>query len=246
MEEKMINTNWHISVLIPARNEEELLPRCLNSILKAKAELPPYCTVDIILAVNASSDQTLTIGKSILGSKGEVLCLPIPNVGHARKMAAKTALERYKGALKHCWLANTDSDCEVPRNWLVHQLIRAHSGIQGMAGIVKVDSFGEHDIMVPAQFLNSYVIFSDGTHPHIHGANLGVRADAYERVGGWKELTTAEDHDLWNRMSSLKIPKISDANLFVYTSGRRKGRAPHGFAGTLAAFNKDINQTDAF
>lgn len=236
----MIKNNWHISVLIPACNEEELLARCLNSILNAKSELPPYCTADIVLAVNASTDQTIRLGRALLGTKGLVLDLNEPNVGHARKMAANAALQRYKGPLDRCWLANTDADCEVPINWLLYQLIVANSDVQGIAGIVKVDSFCEHEITVSSKFLESYLINPDGTHPHVHGANLGVRADAYKRVGGWKELTTAEDHDLWNRMTSFNIPKISDANLFVYTSGRRNGRAPHGFADTLTAFNKNL------
>ena len=39
----------------------------------------------------------------------------------------------------------------------------------------------------------------DGTHRHVHGANLGVRADLLDAVGGWRRLHTGEDHDLWQR-----------------------------------------------
>jgi glycosyltransferase involved in cell wall biosynthesis len=238
--DKSMKTNWHICVLIPAHNEEELLPSCLNSILAARNELPSFCTVDIVLAVNGSSDQTLELGKTIIGQQGAVLNLARSNVGLARKIAAKVALKRYKGPLEHCWLANTDADCKVPENWLSHQLKKATSGLQGVAGIVKVDSFSEHGKRVQSEFLANYLINADGTHPHVHGANIGFRADAYRRVGGWNELTTAEDHDIWNRMTTLNIPKISDAQLFVYTSGRKKGRAPHGFAAKLASFNKNL------
>jgi hypothetical protein len=41
------------------------------------------------------------------------------------------------------------------------------------------------------------VTYEDGTHPHVHGANLGIRADAYSDAGGWNDLTVAEDHCLW-------------------------------------------------
>jgi hypothetical protein len=64
-----------------------------------------------------------------------------------------------------------------------------------------------------------------------------VRADAYLQAGGWQDLSTAEDHDLWLRLQSGRHQRVSDAGLCVLTSGRRVGRAPLGFAGALAAHN---------
>jgi hypothetical protein len=106
-------------------------------------------------------------------------------VGLARAVAARVMLERYSGSLNHCWIANTDADCEVPRDWLTRQLAIARQGIDAVAGIVDVDSFLEHDSGVPERFRRSYQIYEDGTHPHVHGANMGIRADAYLRAGGW-------------------------------------------------------------
>ena len=34
------------------------------------------------------------------------------------------------------------------------------------------------------------------SHNHIHGANMGFRADAYWRVGGFRALAPGEDVDL--------------------------------------------------
>ena len=69
------------------------------------------------------------------------------------------------------------------------------------------------------------------------GANLGVRADRYLAAGGWADLPTAEDHDLWRRLHQTGARTCSSAKIVVATSGRRIGRAPHGFAGALAAHN---------
>ena len=107
-----------------------------------------------------------------------------------------------------------------------------------MAGIVSVDSFEGHGPEVPKRFQNSYSILADGTHPHIHGANLGVRADRYVRAGGWANLKTGEDHDLWGRLQRTGARLLSSARLQVVTSGRRVGRAPNGFADALAAHNQ--------
>lgn len=151
--------------------------------------------------------------------------------------AANTALQRCQAPLDHAWLANTDADCEVPQGWLLDQFAIAQKGTAAVAGVVDVDSFEGHQPHVRELFHESYVIYADGTHPHVHGANLGIRADAYLQIGGFAELETAEDHDLWRRLGSRGFARLSDARLQVVTSGRRIGRAPLGFADALAAHN---------
>jgi glycosyltransferase involved in cell wall biosynthesis len=228
---------WHIAVLIPARDEEELLPRCLRSVQVARLRLPPGVTSDVVLVADSSQDGTWETALRILRGDGAVVRSQAGAVGAARSLAAKIALQRYAGPRDRCWLANTDADCEVPQDWLLNQLATAQRGVAAVAGIVDVDSFDDHDPEVAQRFRASYLLHADGTHPHVHGANLGVRADAYLRVGGWPQLTTAEDHDLWNRLRHAGEAWLSDARLQVLTSGRRVGRAPLGFAGALAAHN---------
>jgi glycosyltransferase involved in cell wall biosynthesis len=229
---------WHICVLIPARNEEDLLPRCLRSVLRACSALPANVTHDIVVVVDSSTDGTRAIAQSILRGHGVVVSAEVGIVGKARAIAAAAALERYKGPAERSWFANTDADCCVPRSWLVDHLSFAAKGIEAIAGTVDVDDFEEHSAGVSERFRLSYFIHPDGTHPHVHGANLGVRADAYLRSGGWSDLATAEDHDLWNRLSRHCAKRLSVGRVKVLTSGRRVGRAPHGFAEALAAHNE--------
>lgn len=228
----------HIAVLVPAHNEELLLARCLHSIQRSRLQLPSHVTSDVIVVSDLSEDATVQIAKSILGDDGYVGQLSARSVGMARSMAALLALQRYSGPSSTCWLANTDADCQVPESWLTHQLALAAKGARAVAGIVDVDSFSEHADHVEARFRRSYVIHPDGSHPHVHGANIGVRADAYLLAGGWTPLTTAEDHDLWQRIKKLGVQHRSDARLLVRTSGRRVGRAPSGFAAALNAHNE--------
>jgi len=229
--------NWHLAILIPARDEEKLLPRCLRSVQAARLRLPSGVTSDIVLVSDSSSDKTQSIAEEILQGTGLVLSTSAGVVGVARALAAKAALERYNGPYRRCWLANTDADCEVPEDWLLDQLALAKRGFAAVAGVVGVDSFAEHGPSVEKLFRSTYLIHSDGTHPHVHGANLGVRADAYLHAGGWMNLATAEDHDLWNRLKVAQHRSLSIATLKVVTSGRRLGRAPAGFAAALAAHN---------
>ncbi len=236
----MSGPSWHVCVLVPARDEEEHLPRCLQSILAACSALPSESSYDIVVAVDRSTDRTLAIAESILEERGTVVSLQAGVVGRARALAVQLALKRYGGPLNRCWLANTDADCCVPEAWLVDQVAMAKKGVEAVAGTVDVDSFTEHGPGVAALFRSTYAIFPDGSHPHVHGANLGVRADVYERAGGWADLRTAEDHDLWSRLAESGCRRISIGRMKVLTSGRRIGRAPHGFAAALAAHNEAL------
>jgi glycosyltransferase involved in cell wall biosynthesis len=237
MDTRMITWPWHVGVLIPARNEEDLLPRCLSSVLAACAQLPASFTYEVIVAVDSSTDATAQLAHGLLDGYGTVVATDAGLVGAARALAAKTLLSRYHGPLQQCWLANTDADCWVPPSWLHDQLRFAGRKTHAIAGTVDVDSFHEHSPGVDERFRTSYLIYPDGTHPHVHGANFGVRADAYVRAGGWGEVATAEDHDLWQRLHQHGARRLSVGRVKVLTSGRRVGRAPFGFANALAAHN---------
>ncbi len=230
----------HVAVLIPARNEEELLPRCIASVLQACRRLPASVTSDLVVVVDSSTDETFRIATSMLRTLGRVLITDAGTVGVARSLAAAAAIKAFSGDPSRCWLANTDADCVVPESWLTDQLRLARLGAQAVAGTVDVDSFAEHHPWVERRFRETYVTNADGTHPHVHGANMGLRADVYLRAGGWSSRPTAEDHDLWNRLTQFGCRKHSDARLRVLTSGRRVGRAPEGFALALAAHNEVV------
>jgi glycosyltransferase involved in cell wall biosynthesis len=228
---------WHVGVLIPARDEEDLVSRCLVSVLEAKKALRNLATADIVLVVDNSTDRTSELARDVMKRHGTVLQANAGCVGTARRLAARQALARYSGPLDRCWLANTDADSVVSMDWLTRQLAFAEEGVQVVAGTVNVDNFQEHGPDVPRRFRQSYEIASDGSHGHVHGANLGVRADMYVRAGGWDHLPTAEDHDLWARLKAVNAVTRSTNSVEVVTSGRRQGRAPHGFADALAAHN---------
>ena len=137
------------------------------------------------------------------------------------------------------WTVHTDADSVVPENWLHHQRRVAESGFAAVAGVVEVDSFAEHDALVAHRHLLHYHGTGDD-HPHVHGANLGVRGDAYLRVGGWAAIPSGEDHALWNSVRRAGYPTLSTRTIHVVTSGRRVGRAPNGFAARLDGLGEAV------
>jgi hypothetical protein len=119
----------------------------------------------------------------------------------------------------------------VPLDWLAQQLKLADSGVTGVAGIVRLEETGSaaaHEL-----YRRTYFTASDGTHPHVHGANLSMRADAYLDAGGWAHRALAEDHCLWQRLQRRGWRLFSPVSSVVVTSARLHGRAPGGFADTL-------------
>jgi cellulose synthase/poly-beta-1,6-N-acetylglucosamine synthase-like glycosyltransferase len=200
--------------------------------------LDEFTTADIVVVADSSTDRTAQLATGILRQRGSVLLTTAGAAGSARAVAANYALTRNCQQFDKWWLANTDADCIVPRSWLTDQLQLARAGAEAFAGTVSVDSFAEHGPQVAERFRASYTIAPDGGHPHVHGANLGVRADCYLSAGGWSPRQTGEDHDLWNRLVARGARLVSTARIEVVTSGRRVGRAPNGFADALAAHNE--------
>ena len=73
---------------------------------------------------------------------------------------------------------------------------------------------------------------ADG-HRHIHGANVGVSADAYRRAGGFRPLARSEDVALVHALQDSGASIAWTAAPRVLTSARRNFRAPGSFGATL-------------
>jgi cellulose synthase/poly-beta-1,6-N-acetylglucosamine synthase-like glycosyltransferase len=181
------------------------------------------------------TDATAVVAERTLGKSGRVIEVDFGCVGAARRIGTERSLTALRGAARadRTWIMATDADSVVPRDWIETHLRLAASGAHGVAGLVAVDSFADHHRSVEEAFRNRYTTGPAGEHPHVHGTNLGVRADAYLAAGGWRDSPSAEDHDLWNRLGSGGAPLISTIEAPVRTSGRAWGRAPDGFAGLL-------------
>jgi glycosyltransferase involved in cell wall biosynthesis len=132
---------WEVAVLIPARNEEVLLARCLESVIRAIGALPVTIRATVVLVSDCSTDRTAEVAYRLIGGRGSVLHTRAGTVWTSRALAASYAIEKTAAALSNLWLANTDADCIVPPAWLSDQIDIAASGIEAVAGIVAVDSF---------------------------------------------------------------------------------------------------------
>lgn len=228
-----------VIVVIPVRNEEVLLPRCLRALAVAIAAvnaLPERNRprVNVLLVLDRCTDQSARVA-SAWKSFGQCE-INAGAVGQARRNGIRQALSVLHGvppygaaATRYTWIATTDADSAVPPNWLVTQLALARNGAELVLGTVRPDGDVSERELVRFEALHT----RDEGHPHIHGANLGVRADHYLAAGEFASVDRDEDVLL---VAALRLKNVTEARtavIPVVTSGRRVGRAPAGFAGFL-------------
>lgn len=223
-----------VTVVIPAHNERDRLPRCLASIAAAAEHVD--VPVEVMVVLDACTDGS---EDAIAGSVG-VLRVSFRNVGTARAAGFAAA----STADPAVWLATTDADCVVPTRWLADQVAHHGRAVQGVVGTVSVD-WQEHSHATQRIYERLYRVGgATHGHGHVHGANLGVRADAYWRVGGFRPLRVGEDVDLVDRLLAAGTPIAWDSDNPVLTSDRRNSRAPGGFGDFVSSLVDDSAEAD--
>ena len=220
-------------VVIPAHNEQDLLPACLAAVQQAARQVS--VPVHLVVVADACTDRTAAVARA---HGADVVESGARSVGAARRAGVSQVL-RSACCLDSAavWVATTDADSLVPHRWLVRQLRYARQGWKGVVGTVTVADWAGHPPHVQRRYTERYRAWR-GHHPHVHGANLGFTADAYLAAGGFRPLPTAEDLALVDDLRATGVPLLRTTRLPVVTSARRHARAPHGFAwllGTLAA-----------
>jgi glycosyltransferase involved in cell wall biosynthesis len=221
-----------VAVIVPAADEQDRIAACLAAIEEARCRLlqttPTIEGVDVIVVLDACSDETPAIvGRFAAVGHVRAITSGARLVGAARRLGAQQALQCGVPA-DRLWLANTDADSTVPANWLTGMVAAADGGAQVVLGTV-LPGAGLTATLRAAWLAPHHL--REG-HPHVHGANLGIRADTYLELGGWDGgLASAEDVDLAGRAAAAPDVRIlRTAAIPVLTSVRMAGRAPGGFS----------------
>lgn len=216
-----------VTVVVPAHDEQDLLPACLASLAVAQSAARIDSTVLVVL--DACSDAT---GDIAAEAGAQTVSLSARNVGAARRAGVAAALATYGSA--GCWLASTDADSRVPADWLVRQLQYAAAGAELVVGTVAVDDWSGWPDTVAAAYHDRYQRRVGPTgHNHVHGANLAMTAEAYLSVGGFPARRRAEDRTFVTRARRAGRRIVWATDLPVLTSARTVARVADGFTGYL-------------
>jgi len=199
-----------ISVVIPALNEEKLLPRCLDSLKRQEFEGP----FEVIVVDGGSQDRTVEIardfGARVIKQKGK-------GIGDARFLGCREA----KGEI----IANTDADAILPPDWLKRILafFEKNPEVGGLVGAFEWtnDAHPFLKLLIRLHPIAYSLMALAAGHHYFSGRNFAIRKKIYDQVGGFdRRLKYLEDCELASRVS--KVTKIAYLpRLKVKTPDRR-------------------------
>lgn len=218
-----------IAVVVPAQDEERLIGGAIEALLVAAGRVAPQVETTVVVAADGCTDRTAEVARA-----GGVTVIEVAeaNVGAARAAGFAWVLDQ-DDRPDRLWLATTDADSRVTPDWLVAQLAAAAEGADAYLGTVALAPPAHTRF---AGWIARYhaAFESPERHGHVHGASMGMRAEAYVRAGGFRALVHSEDVDLVARLMAAGENIVWDATCPVVTSSRLIARAPAGVSRDLA------------
>lgn len=224
-----------VGIVIPAHNEEDEINGCLTGVFTAiihAQKSHPHLYFSLHCVTDACTDGTETLVRKRLSQKFPVHINPVSfrNPAQTRnhgvqRFLAEPAVRPLNS--DEIWLAMTDADTVVPNHWLTEHIALSEQGADAVIGTVepRKSELG-NDLYNAWLDLHN---FSEG-HTHVFGANLGIRATAYEQVGGFAPLAHSEDAALVNALEQAGFSLRKTDRVRAITSGRLQGKVDHGFS----------------
>lgn len=201
----MIKADPFVSIIIPAKNEEHNIGKCLSAL--ASIDYPKY---EIILIDNGSTDKTIEVAKgygAIVFEKPELTISGMRNYG-ARHSSGDV-------------LAFVDADVVVSKMWLRNAIMSFDETDIGCVGCSP--NIPEESTWVETIWhLQIKAMPQRETRKWLASMNMIVRRDVFFEMGGFNEaLITCEDVDLGYRIST-KYRIVSDKRIEAVHLGEAK------------------------
>ena len=223
-----------VAVVVPAHNEEELLAGCLKALMRAGGKAASSgLRTQIVVVADACTDGTAAVARR---AGARVVTTDARNVGAARALGTERALEDFERRgyrAREIWLAHTDADTLVPPDWFAGHLRYADRGWSAVLGTVRVADWSPRPAGSARLFERRERLVPESDR--VHGANFGVRADAYRRAGGFPAAETGEDRALAAALRRVGAPVALARESTVRTSARVSRRVDGGFSDYLSA-----------
>ncbi len=245
-----------IAIAIPARNEAATIALCLAALDDA-AHHAAADNVTVVVLVNNSDDDTADRARCFAPVACRVFVESIALAPAHAGAARRAALDRAVALLPADGIAMTsDADSCVAPDWITANLAEFAAGADAVAGIVTFDAATRAALpafaadralewrLAEAQARLASLIDPISHDPwpnHLWawGASLATTVAAYRAVGGLPAVPLAEDRAFAARIEAHDLRLRRSHAPLVYTSARRSGRAPGGFADLIGAYADD-------
>jgi cellulose synthase/poly-beta-1,6-N-acetylglucosamine synthase-like glycosyltransferase len=211
-----------ISVIIPARNEQQNIGACIESVL---AQVYPLGLMEIIVVDDHSYDDTADIVNEY--AEYNVRCLDLaahldydkPTTAF-KKAALAAGIAQAKGDL----IVTTDADCTAPNAWLMHiaALYELQQPDMVVAPVIYRTNSSILQVFQLIDFMSMQGITAAAHRLKLgnmsNGANLAFRKTAYDAVDGYKgtdHLASGDDYLL-----TMKIGKAAPGTIAYLKSAQ--------------------------
>lgn len=180
------------SIIIPAKNEENNMPLCLEALIGLYFPKEEY---EIIIVDNGSSDSTVSIARKY---GFPVYVKPHLSLSGLRNFGASVAMGEI--------LVFLDADCVPDPNWLNNAaltLVDHEVGCTGSTPAAPTNGTWVEKVWSSFRTRRSHKCYA----PWINSSNFIVRRDIFNKIGGFNiNVKTCEDVDICMRLN--KICKI--------------------------------------
>ncbi len=210
----------YISIIIPARNEEDNIGPLLDSI--TNQSYPPSL-FEVIVVDDFSTDNTKNIIQSYKYPHIKYVSLKDfvsdERINSYKKKSIETGISLSKGEL----IVTTDADCIVQENWLatIAGYYELHRPDMIVMPVVIDDVGTPIQIFQSLDFMSLQGITGAAVFQKIHGmcngANLAYRKTSYKEVGGFAgidHIASGDDMMLLHKFSSR------DKNSILYLKSK--------------------------
>ena len=178
-----------VSVVIPARNEEVNIERCVTSVLSAD-----YPRLEVIVVDDHSSDRTGEIARALASGDSRLRVIgnaPLPEGWFGKQWACRTGAEEYRGSIILFADADTAHSSDlITRS--VNAMRRREADLFTVAGKQEIVTFWEK--LVQPQIFELMAIRFGGSEAMTrsksvdskiaNGQCIFVRRDVYDEMGG--------------------------------------------------------------
>jgi cellulose synthase/poly-beta-1,6-N-acetylglucosamine synthase-like glycosyltransferase len=188
----------NISVIIPARNEEENLPVLLRSL---SAQNYPEDLFEVLIIDDHSTDNTAALVLSFPAKNIKLVSLkdhiPGEKINSYKKKSIETGIQQSTGTL----IVTTDADCFMPGTWLstIASYYEKYKPAFIAAPVSVNCSKRFIEIFQALDFMTLQGITGASVHKKIHsmcnGANMAYEKAAFYEVGGFKGIDTIASGD---------------------------------------------------
>ncbi len=200
------------SIIIPARNEEDNIGDCLNSIFQNNY---PSQYFEVLVIDDHSTDNTANIIIDLQKTHANIHLLTLSQLLNGEiNSYKKKAIELAVGKSKGDWVITTDADCIVPQQWLqnfdnyIHQnnLVFIAAPVSFIQQKTVVSIFQSLDFMSLQGITAASV--AAGFHSMCNGANLAYQKKAFYAVGGFAgidKIASGDDMLLMHKIN-MQLP----------------------------------------